>query len=54
MGRLISALFISLYMMMDRPIGWTTLEEAKELKKLGLEKETSDLWYSSYCLSAPP
>ncbi len=40
--------------MMDRPIGWTTLEEAKELKKLGLEKETSDLWYSSYCLSAPP
>ena len=40
--------------MTDRTIGWTTLEEAKELKKLGLGKETCDLWYSGYCLSVPP
>lgn len=29
----------------DRPIGWTTLEESKELRKLGLGKGTNDLWY---------
>lgn len=38
----------------ERPKGWTTLEESKELKKLGLGKETNDLWYSNYCLSVPP
>lgn len=31
-------------MIIDRPIGWTTLE-AKELRKLGLKKGTNDLWY---------
>jgi hypothetical protein len=29
----------------DRPIGWTTLEESKELRRLGLRKGTNDLWY---------
>ena len=29
----------------DRPIGWTTLEESKELRKLGLGEGTNDLWY---------
>ena len=30
---------------MDRPIGWTTLEESKELRELGIDKGTNDLWY---------
>ena len=32
-------------MIVDRPIGWTTLEESKELRKLGLKEGTNDLWY---------
>ena len=29
----------------NRPLGWTTLEEAKQLVKVGLPIETADMHY---------
>lgn len=30
----------------NRPLGWTTLEEAKQLIEAGLDKNTADMWIS--------
>lgn len=30
----------------NRPLGWTTLEEAKRLVKAGLDQNTADMWIS--------
>lgn len=32
--------------MKNRPVGWTTLEEAQELVRVGLDPGTADMWWA--------